>query len=384
MKILAIYFDLGGGVCTIHERLIAVLAENATVDILSNRPPKEGATIPNIRAHYHIPITKKMQSWTRKFIRWFGTMPVAERWSRQAEAMVAKDYDIVMAFCSSACAQLTTAVCAKYLAGKLGCKFGAYSFDAIPGPRGWTKRRRLYNGKKRVVRHLFTTADYFAAANKHMLEYQLQTFEPKAGLQTSVLYTTPTSPYHTNPISEKNIFLYTGSIYGMRNPDHLLKAFKRLLKEYPDAKLVLVGQIFKLKRINNILTPEEQTHIEIHPHTSDLSKYFADAKVLIDMDGDAEKDPFLSSKIASYLKVKRMIVCETGSDTPSRELFKGLNTIVQCSHNADSMYEGMLKALQMAAQEQDYSERQPLIDLFSIESVGKVFWNDIQKLHASK
>ena len=143
---------------------------------------------------------------------------------------------------------------------------------------------------------------------------------------------------------------------------------------------MLVGLTFRLRGIDKILSPEERKHVIIARHTKDLAPFFADAKVLIDMDADREKDPFLSSKIAAYLRVNRMIVCETGKDTPSRELFADYRTIIQCDHSAESMYEGMKKALIMAESEQDFSERQPLIDLFSASNIGTTLWEDLKRL----
>ena len=75
-----------------------------------------------------------------------------------------------------------------------------------------------------------------------------------------------------------------------------------------------------------------------------------------------------------------MIVCETGHDTPSREMFAGLKTIIQCDHNADSLYNGMKRALEMANEQQDYSERESLIKEFSAEYVGAKLWKDLLKV----
>lgn len=378
MNILAIYFDSGSGINVIYERLISNLTQYANVDILRDFLPDQKEEIPNIRGRYYRPYTKKMQSWYRKCVRWFGTTPISNRWARKVSEEVAKDYDLVLAFCTSA--QLTPAVCGKHISQMLGCKFGIYAVDAIPGPNGWTRKRGEFSGKMRIIKELYPCADYVASANKHMLEYQLQTFKHKPNLQTSVLYTSSPEAYYTYPISDQNIFLYTGNIYGLRNPDYFLGAFKRILGLYPDAKLILVGMKFKLKHLSHILTGDELKRVEILPHTDNLGELFAKAKVLLDIDGDVEKDPFLSSKIATYLKVNRMIVCETGQDTPSRELFGGLNTIIQCDHNTESMYNGMLKALEMAGQQQDFSERDSLIEIFSAESVSRVLWRDITKL----
>jgi glycosyltransferase involved in cell wall biosynthesis len=231
-----------------------------------------------------------------------------------------------------------------------------------------------------VVARTFSTADYVAASNRHMLEYQLTVFPHKEGLQTDVLLTPSPSRSYTLPPSNEVLFLYTGSLYGLRNPDHFFKAFKRLLGVYPDAKVMLVGMSIKLRHLKRILTPEEREHIIIGKHTSDLEPLFARAKVLVDIDADREKDPFLSSKIVTYLKVNRVILSETGNITPSREMFAGLNTIVQCDHNAESLYAGMLRAIEVANSNPDFAEREALIKEFSIEQVSAKFWQGLQRV----
>lgn len=375
MKILAIYFRSGSGISVIYERIFCHLAKHATVDVLSDMALHD--ELEGVRKVYSVPMSRRMQSYYRKFLRNFGAVPISKWWSRKAEKVVAKDYDIVIAFMASS--QLTPAVCGSYIAEKLGCKFAIYSVDAIPGPGGWTKPRE-FRGKMRVVGKYFAKADYVASSNKHMLEFQLSTFKHKQGLRSNVLLTPSPDKVYNLPVSSEKLILYTGSLYGLRNPNYLFKAFKRLLVKYPDARLMMVGIKLKLRDMNTILTPEELRSVTIAEHTNDLVPLFERARVLLDIDADREKDPFLSSKIITYLKTNRMIVCETGRITPSREMFAGYNTIIQCDHNEDSLYEGLVRAIEMGAVEQDYSEREPVIKAFSIEEVGGIFWRDLQEL----
>lgn len=380
MKILAIYFQSGSGISIIYERIFLELAKSAEVDVLSDHTPKshlEGA----VRNQYYLPYTDNMQRWYRRCVRWFGTTPVSNKWSRSAAKVVASDYDVVIAFTASS--QLTPVVCGKIIAKKLGCKFAIYSVDAIPAPGGWNKRD-VYRGRKRIVARNFSAADYVASSNRHMLEFQLTTFKHKPGLQTGVLLTPSPDEQYLYVPSDETIFLYTGTLYGLRNPEHFLKAFKRLLKVRPEAQFVLVGMKMDMRGMETILTPEEREHVHISAHTNDLGPLFERAKVLVDIDADRDKDPFLSSKIVTYLKVNRVILCETGRDTASRELFAGYNTIVQCDHNEDSLYSGMVRALALAESEQDYSERDAIIDKFSIESVTSIFRNDLARLCNSR
>ena len=382
MKILAIYFKAGSGISVFYQRIVCELARNAGVeiDVLSDREPMEKFV--GVRNQYHLPYSSRMQSWYRKFLRWFGTTPISDRWSRKAYEMVAKDYDVVIAFMATS--QPTPVVCGRFISEKLGCKFASYAVDAIPAPGGWTRKKSEFRGKARILARNLASADYVASSNPHMLEYQLTVFPNKPTLRSDVLFTPSPDQYYNYPPSNELLFLYTGSLYGLRNPDHFFKAFKRLLKVYPQARVEIVGIKCKLRNIEKILSPEELTHVSRGEHTSDLEPLFRRATVLVDIDADLEKDPFLSSKIVTYMKVNRVILSETGKITPSREIFAGLNTVVQCDHNEDSLYEGMLRAIEVAGSNPDFSEREPIIKEFSIEQVSAKFYRGLQEICASK
>ena len=377
MKILVIYQRSGAGISVIYKRLICELAKNAEVDVLSDQEDIERYTGCGIRNLYTQPYTYNMKEWDRKFIKRAGRFLVSEWWAHKVSKVIANDYDVVLSCLTST--QLLPCAGGAYIANKLKCKYAIYAVDAIPGPGGWTPPK-IYKWRMKAVRKYFPKADYVASSNKHMLDFQLSTFEHKAGLISNVLLTPSPNETYEYPISKENIFLYTGTLYGLRNPRYIITAFKRILATYPDAQLLFVGKVLELGDAEGILTAEERKRISILPHTDDLGALFSRAKVLVDIDADLEKDPFLSSKIVTYLKVNRMIVCETGHDTPSREMFAGLKTIIQCDHNADSLYNGMKRALEMANEQQDYSERESLIKEFSAEYIGAKLWKDLLKV----
>ena len=367
MKILAVYFGAGSGITIFYKRILRELAKTATIDVVSDAEPN--SLLECVNRQYCIPFSKREQGWYRRFMRWFATTPLSERWSRKVEAVVDNDYDVVVAFVATS--QLTPVVCGRMLSQKWGCKFAVYAVDAIPAPGGWTRKRSEFRGKKRIIARNLAYADYVASSNPHMLEYQCSVFPNKPNLYPDVLLTPSPDRCFVAPPSEEMLLLYTGSLYGMRNPDHFFKAFKRLLVKYPNAQFLIVGIKKRFRNIDKILTAEEREHIISAPHTNDLEPLFARAKVLVDIDADLERDPFLSSKIVTYLKVNRVILSETGKITPSREMFAGLNTVVQCDHNEESLYQGMLRAIELADSNPDFSEREELIKEFSIECVSE-------------
>lgn len=372
MKILAVYFRAGSGVSVIYERVIEHLAKHAEVDILSDQAPI--SNMESVRNIYTHPFSKSRSKWYRKFVRWFGAAPFSARWSREAMAQLTCSYDVVIAFVTSA--QLTPMVFGRLYAEQHNTKFAIYSVDAIPAPGGWTKPRE-YRGKMRIVARNFAAADYVASSNAHMLAFQLTTFKHKEGLRSNVLLTPSPAKEYNLPEGERATLLYTGSLYGLRNPDYFFKAFKRLLRDYPDAEAIFVGMGMKFRNMRSILSAEELKRVTVLNHTDNLEPLFRRATVLVDINADRESDPFLSSKIITYLKTNRMIICETGGDTPSREVFAGLDTIILADHSAESLYEAMTLAVERAHSKPDFSERAEVIRRFSIEEVGEILRHDI-------
>ena len=382
MKVLAICVGNAGAIFSIYERIIDGLAEYADVDVLtSNLDIKLSERVGKV---YKVPYSRLMRKIYRRTLLYFEAVPTCEHWAKCALKQIDRDYDIVFAITSSV--PLTPIVAGRCIAQKLGSKFAIYSVDAIPGPGGWTKPRR-YRSELKIVKRCFSAADYVSSSNGHMLKFQLTTFAPKPGLITNVHYTPSSSRSYECPASTEDVLLYTGAIYGLRNPEYMLDAFRRLLTVRPNAQLVLLGTRLKHcyeRYLHKTYNQEEIGHVHILPSTSDLEPYYRRAKVLIDMDGDREEDPFMSSKVIVYLNVNRVILTETGSNTPSRELFADMQTVVQVSHNADSVFEGMTRALELAEQDLDYSERQPLIEKFSSQHVCLSLWGDFQRLCSIK
>jgi glycosyltransferase involved in cell wall biosynthesis len=376
MKILAICFQLGDAMPTIASNLLGQLMPEHEVDLLCDCEPKQ--PIKGIGRCYTRPYPTKWTAWQRRFIRWFGATPVSNWWSRRVSKVVAKDYDVVISFLNNV--NLTSIVAGKRIAKQLGCKFAIYTVDAFPAPGGWIRKKSEFRGKKWISQRIFSAADLVAASNSHMLAYQLSLCKPSVTRKGVTLLTPSPIGRYEYPVSEELLLLYTGNFYGLRNPSHFLKAFKRLLKVYPEAKFMVVGRDTKLRSVESILTEEERQHIEVGEYTTDLAPYFRRAKILVDIDADRVKDPFLSSKITSYLKINRVILSETGRITPSREMFAGLDTVVQCDHNEESIYEGMLRAIEIADSAPDYSERDELIEEFSVKRVGQILKTQLEEV----
>jgi hypothetical protein len=209
----------------------------------------------------------------------------------------------------------------------------------------------------------------FFTTNDQMLNYQFKTFIPKEHLITNVIYNPGLDKIKEFPKSDQiiNNFVYTGGIYGPRKAEYLMEGFEKLLEIYPDSKLVFVGSQLSTISLAK-LKPETLNKIDIISFTRDLDPYYSCAVALIDIDGDIDNDVFISSKITNYIMLNRIIISQTGINSPSRHLFKNIDSIIQCDHDSDQLCEAMQKSIIMR-NSISFADRNAIIKLFQLENI---------------
>jgi len=234
-----------------------------------------------------------------------------------------------------------------------------YLVDACPTPSWWNSGRDQ-KGVARYLRKYSRELDGFISSNPIMLEYQKKFLAPNIKF-FDVIYPVVTSEKNEVNVSRQTgspKFLFAGSIYGLRRPTHLFKAFEKLLNIYPQSELIFVGTS---TNIRTMMPDSIAANVKILPFSRDLTSFYSSATALIDIDADVEFDVFLSSKSTAYIDVDRPIICETGKDTPARNLFTGIDSILLCSHDADEIYNAMVKSISSSF---NYKDRDGIKRLF--------------------
>jgi glycosyltransferase involved in cell wall biosynthesis len=211
--------------------------------------------------------------------------------------------------------------------------------------------------------------DALFSTNYQMLNYQLTTFNPKKHLITNVIYTPSQIKIKTfpKPDTKTNYFVYTGLFYRVRRSVYILEGFEKLLRIYPDSKLIFVGSQLSSLSLTG-LKPETLMKIDIIPFTRDLDPYYHSATALLDIDADIENDVFLSSKVTTYIMINRIIICETGMNSPARHLFKGIDSIIKCGHDPEQLCEAMKKSI-LLKHAISFEDRNTIIKMFQIENI---------------
>lgn len=302
-------------------------------------------------------------------------------WTRNIKKLLQeknKTYDLVFSFLHSH--QYTPLIAGIDLASYFNSKLAVYTIDALP-PRGWEENKFYFKAVEKMIHKYLSKVDALFSSNEIMLEYQLSLLKTNKKIKSGVIYTPAIIDQFTYLPEKKdtnNIFLFTGGIYGIRKVNYLIEGFEKLLLEFPESNLIFVGSTIKSSLLKNYKS-ETVEKIKIYPFTKDLFPYYESATALIDIDADIENDLFLSSKIVNYLKVDRIIISETGENSPSRLLFKDVNSIIQCHHSSEELYLAM-KAAILRNIETKYDDRVLISDLFSLEKIVEKLNQSINEL----
>lgn len=316
------------------------------------------------------------------FISYFSVNPFDCIWAWKLKRLVNKqienNYDFVLSFLSSG--NYAALIAGIYLSKKINCKLAVHSTDAIPAPIGWIEKDMFYKGLKKMIAKYLRKTDAFFSTNYQMLAYQLKTFIPKVDLITNVIYTPGFNKIKTfpSPTESINNFVYTGGIYGARKADYLLAGFEKLLGIYPDSKLLFIGNHFSTISLSSYKSSTLQ-QIHFLPYTRNLEPYYSQAIALIDIDAEIENDVFLSSKMPNYLMINRIIISETGNNSPARYLFKGIKSIFQCDHDPNQIFHAMKKSIELK-DKITFEDRNEIIELFKLENIVEQLNNSFRKL----
>ncbi len=386
MKILIITKNIGKTASGIvFERLLSGLSSCHDVDlIVSDYEPS--IDLSNIKKITKIKSPVLNDRLLKIFMIIFNVNPMNFIWAIRAKRKILKEkkkYDLVFGFISFG--HYEGLIAGSIISKQLMTKFAVYTVDAIPAPSSWMPENSYYAGLKKMIRKYLSKTDALFSSNREMLNYQLDILSSQKKIFSEVIFTPAFGSFQVLPVkydTGKNIFLYTGGIYGARNPEYLLGGFSKLIKRYPESELIFVGTSLPQKTLKKF-SQEVIDKILFVPFTTDLVPYYSMATALLDIDSDVENDIFLSSKVMNYLMIDRIIISETGFNSPSRHLLKNVDSILQCSHDQDEICDAMEKAIH-TRNNVNYECRLPLIKLFQLENVIDNLNANLEKILSSK
>lgn len=374
MRIMIISHSFGEDASgMVVESMANALAERNTVDLYTINYKPSVTPIVNKVEQYKYPIYGVAYTkYLSLSIRLFGK----DLLSHFVISSIINDikgikYDIVLSFIYGF--YYIGALAGNKVKEKLQIPHFSYFIDPIPAPEGWLKPNMFYRRLKTYTRDFSQKIDKIALSNFKMVEYQKTIIDHN---NMSVLYTpTRNSKLLDLPRENDGIkrFLYTGTIYGLRNPKFLLKAFEKLISKGVNAELLFVGTA-GLSIYLEDMSEEARRCVKIYPRTNDLMQYYKISDVLLDIDANIPDDVFMSSKIINYLSVPKPIISQTRENSPSDQTFRHCNTILQARFSVNSMYETMLTSID-DDYIYNYDERNILLNQFDVNTISKQLEN---------
>lgn len=347
------------GLSAMHDLDVITAENDGTIDLskasLTVIPRKKGVSSRVDKALFSIfGVDLKDLGWVRKVVS-------------QVKKSHPEKYDLV--FSMAAYGHYGAIMAGEKISASWSKRHFVYSVDAIPAPIGWLKNELIYKKTRKLVRKYLADVDGLFSANEQMLDFQLNIIEPRKKIVSDVIFNPSFGgiKQYDLPAHDLEIFLYTGGIYGQRKPEYLLGAFKKLLRDHPNARLQFVGTVIREENFS-MFTEEERKKITIHGFAADLQPFYEQATALIDIDADLPDDIYLSSKMTNYITVNRPIICETGINSPSRNLFRQIPSILQCDHDVNAIELAMRTAIEQKGK-MDFSDRKEVIRLFELENI---------------
>lgn len=368
MKVLIITEEYGeSAMGLVVENTTKGLALFADIDVLTDRyHPKD-----TVNCSFYI---RKKINKTRiqtNSIKYLGVDVLSHWWCFLPPKGIRKKYDLILSFVSVG--HFAPLWVGRQIKNKYGGVYFSYFVDAVPAPKPFLKDEKYVARLTKYIKKYCDNVDVIFSSTKEMADYQSKIIN-----RPSIRFEELLNPSKTNELvyypekSPNIVFTYTGNIYPPRNPQYLLCAFEKLLRLYPEAQLNIIGNriINYFSSFVNELPEIVQSHINTLPFQKDLYEKFNESTALIDIGCEVENDIYMSNKINGYFSYCRPIICETSEFSPAARIFKGLNSVIICNHNADSIFEAM-KLVTSDCYEVDYTERLQVLEEMSIHGVAQ-------------
>ncbi|MFN4299823.1 MAG: hypothetical protein ACK4EX_08860 [Thermaurantimonas sp.] len=253
-----------------------------------------------------------------------------------------------------------------------------HSVDPNPSSSGWGENYLLRKAIVSIVKPYYQYAKFISATNEQMLSYQLEILSIKNNKNTKVIFNPARKPLTVKSnLSEKNTFLYLGTLYEKRNPQLIIDAFLEFNKINNGSKFLFVGE----NKCKSLFIPQELSmNIIFNEWTSNPEIFINKSSVLVDIDANIPNDVFISSKLSQYLMYDKPILCITPIGSPSRELTKSLTQTVFCvNHNKEEILKGMQFLTNKIYDNNMFLERESIREKFSVKNITK---NILEELYS--
>lgn len=259
-------------------------------------------------------------------------------------------------------------VAAYQLAKQSGLPLALHFSDPFPAPNEPALTPRFTRGLNRMV----ARAKVITFTNQETIDYQRQHLAIAAKMVAIPHVTLPQQCFLSD--APATHFYYIGSVGPTRPVDILLKGFKRLLNEVPEAKFYFVGSSASyLSPI--IATLDLGDSVSVLPFTDDVSQAMIKAGTLVSVDVTVSNPIFTPTKILEYLSVNRNIFALTDRGSPvSMLLGRFPQTAVTCTeHTPEQVAQCLTQAAKLCPSRQDFAQRAAQMHEFQPDAIAETF-----------
>lgn len=377
-RYLIVAMDLGESAPgTVFKTLAKSMFKYADIDILSptfdDTYSLEGIRRTKLKGYSQLSWQETKDIWKQRKYNPHNQFWVLRNLYRAFKSIIGKKYDGVITFTSMNF--FPSISLGRIISQMLGVPWSIYSVDGIPSPVEWleddkTIHRLLSDHINRSCRK----ADFIFSSNEYMMRYQQSICVDFKG-KWDYLYTPHKQSQNYCKSDHKGYhFLYTGALYGLRRIEGLIAGFRLFLQIHPNSEMIFVGNADPtfFQSATDLI---QSGNIVLKPFSKDLTPYFQDADVLVDIGADIPDDVFLSSKIISYLPIDRPILALTGVNSPARGIMKGCHSIIHCCNQEEDVFQAMQDCI--AAIDKGIADRNELLKEFDADTIARKLYDII-------
>lgn len=238
----------------------------------------------------------------------------------------------------------TSFLVANELIKKYKVKYYIHFFDPKPGLSNWGENKYFIHSSLKIMSQHILSADKVSAISSEMLSI-LNTYYNLNKKYISIL-SIPIND-HINqlsfkPNSNKIKILYFGSVYGKRDITPFFKSIAKLITLDYDISVDFVGYNDNLNIILNKF-PSLTSRISFYNWINNLSDIINDYDLLLDLNADIPNDPFISSKIFTYLGFSKPILSICSHTSSSFIFASQFESTYTCENNSQIIFETLVK-----------------------------------------
>lgn len=320
LKIIVIneYYGSGASGTIVHSFINCFSQEKIHVEIISVDPFLKSNSIYEVPYYFDIKLSKYFsKQWFSRLDKFVTIVFKSsldliffnkKKFKNDLKSKTIIKPDLIIQFVSGR-SIFSSFVLAKEFVSNYNIPYFIHFFDPKPGLLDWDENKYLLKSSKKYLYTYVNSATIISAISDKMLNIlksyynlnsdnmRLFSIPIKDNLDTSI-YTI---------VNREIKILYLGSIYGKRDINPFIKAVSILINHGYNIIVTFAGSSLDLKNVFSIF-PNLIGKINLILWSDNVDNLINQHDVLLDLNSNNDNDPFISSKLFSYLGYSKPIL----------------------------------------------------------------------------